>query len=426
MLYRRLPFFYGWVIVGVSMVSSSLMSGLGIWAMSVFIVPMEAELGWSRTTIFLAFTIRALMVGVLAPIVGPLLDRKHGPRVALLVAGLAMGGSLAYTGRVHSVLEYQLVYGVVGAMGMLGTGMTMTHVVLPKWFVRKRGRAIAFAMAGAGSGPLLYPIIVGTLITAVGWRDAWLYLGIFAAAVLVPASLLVYRSPEDVGAQPDGRAAPRVTTGSGPRPAVIDEQSFTVHQMLGTRAFWLIMLAFSMASLAPGGFQVQWVPHFQSLGFTLSLATTAIMVYAVVSIPGRFVWGMIAERAPLRYVYAAQAALTAFACFSFLVIPNTPMLLLAAALMGIGMGGFFIIQPLMLPDYFGRRNLGSIVGISRPFITLAAAIGPLLVAFIYDTFDSYTWSFVAIGIAWGVSAVASYFAVPPAGVRPTALTLGKG
>ena len=78
MFHRRIPFFYGWVIVGVAMVSSSLMSGLGIWAMSVFIVPMEAELGWSRTTVFLAFTIRALVMGILAPLVGPWLDRKHG------------------------------------------------------------------------------------------------------------------------------------------------------------------------------------------------------------------------------------------------------------------------------------------------------------------------------------------------------------
>lgn len=238
-------------------------------------------------------------------------------------------------------------------------------------------------------------------------------LGLIATLVLVPASLLVYRSPEDVGLTPDGDKPICENKGKSGDSIIASEPNYTVKEMFKTNSFWLIMIAFCTASLAPGGFQVQWVPHFQSQGFSLELATSAIMVYAIVSIPGRFIWGFLAERIPLRYVYSSQSLITAFACLAFLFVPGALALFLAAMLMGVGMGGYFILQPLILPDYFGRRHLGAIVGASRPFTTIATAAGPILVAFLYDTFGSYTWSFITIAIAWGISALASYFAVPP-------------
>ena len=118
----RWPFFYGWVIVGVAFVGSGLGSGISIWGASVFVLPMTEEFGWSRTEFFAAFAVRAVVVGVTAPVVGPWLDTRHGPRLMAIGGAFVLAGSMALLTYTEHLWQFLLLYGVLGGLAELGGG----------------------------------------------------------------------------------------------------------------------------------------------------------------------------------------------------------------------------------------------------------------------------------------------------------------
>ena len=201
---RKPRFFYGWVIVAIAIVGGAFTSGTSVWGASVFVTHMGDDLGWSRSAFYGAFTIRALAAGALAPVLGPLQDKPNGPRLLMLMSALCLGCALVLLKFVEDLWVFYLVFGGLGALSMSALGEMMTVAVVPKWFVRRRGRAVGIATTGTAMGPLFFPITVQALIEAVGWRDGWLVLGAVTLAVLVPLALLVRTSPEEVGLLPDG------------------------------------------------------------------------------------------------------------------------------------------------------------------------------------------------------------------------------
>jgi len=204
----RHKFFYGWIIVFAAIASGALSSGAGVWGASVFVTPMGNELGWSRSAFFAAFTIRAILAGALSPIIGPMQDSRSGPRILMVASGLTMGLSLIGLKWVDNLGVFYFLFGALGAISMVGGAEMLTVAIVPKWFVRRRGRAVAIASTGTAMGPLFFPLLVHGIISLVGWRDAWMMLGITAMLFLVPLSLLIRTQPEDLGLNPDGIKQP--------------------------------------------------------------------------------------------------------------------------------------------------------------------------------------------------------------------------
>jgi hypothetical protein len=154
-LVRKTPFFYGWVIVAVVMLSGLISTGITSWGLSVFIGPMEEELGWSRSTIFGALAIGVGVMVVSGPILGPLGDTKRGPQMLYLIGALIFGLTLVYMRQVNAIWQYMVVFGIIGGFSRFAIAIPMT--VIPKWFVRRRPMAIAWASAGHGLGPFFIP-----------------------------------------------------------------------------------------------------------------------------------------------------------------------------------------------------------------------------------------------------------------------------
>src|SRR5215207_10066702 len=174
-------------------------SGLSLWGIGIFIKPMEEELGWSRATIFAAVSLRGVVAGLLSPFVGPLLDTQRGPRLLLLTGSILLGTSIAALSLVQEVWQYFLLFGVVGALALLGSAQLVSEVVLPKWFVRRRGRAMALSSMSTPLSGMFMPALLQVLISSFGWRDAWLILGLAGLVLLVPLAFLVRTTPEEMG-----------------------------------------------------------------------------------------------------------------------------------------------------------------------------------------------------------------------------------
>ena len=402
--------------MAVAFVSAGFASGISLWSLSVFVLPMTDDLEWSRTSFFAALTIRSLLTGILAPIVGPWLDTRRGPRLLVFGGAILLGASLVGTKFVDEAWQFWLLFGILGGFAQAGSGFVVIQSIVPKWFVRKRGRALGIATMGTGLGALLFPVSVSVLVNSIGWRDAWLVLGIASVAVLAPLSLLVRTRPEDVGLLPDGETAPQTAAESATGPSM--EQSLTRHQAVRTSTFWLLVGSFSLAGFGIVGFQSNWVPYLLESGFSSVQAASTIAIYGALSGLSRPLWGLMGERVPARYLMATVTTLTAASILMFLGVRTIPMLVSFMTIAGLVMGGYIIVQSLITSNYFGRAHLGSIGGAMHPFLTMSFALSPLLVGVLYDLQGRYTLAFLLAMAAWLGAGAIVLMARPPRRAGP--------
>ena len=205
---ERPRFFYGWVIVAVMGASGAVSMAMGSLNFGLFIKPMGDELGIGRAAFGWAQTARQGAGALSSPIIGPLLDRfgsRSHPAIAALATGLAMVGLANMQFAWHLIV----LFSIMGFVGMSGPGALITSVPVLKWFVRDRGRALAYMSLGIPVGALLFVPLTQILIDAVGWRMAWVILAIIGVSVIVPlGAIFIRRQPEDMGMLPDGGLPP--------------------------------------------------------------------------------------------------------------------------------------------------------------------------------------------------------------------------
>lgn len=402
---RNQPPFAGWGQVAIAMVNGAFSTGAGIWAFSAFVKPMGDDLGWSRSEIYAALTVRALVGGALGPVIGPLQDTKMGPRVFAVATTLTTSFSMMAMKWIDDLGLFYLVFGGIGALATFGSSEMMLSVVLPRWFVRQRGRALGFASMGTAMGPLIFPLVVTLLFSVFDWRDAWFALGVISLVVLGPVSLFVRSRPEDVGLLPDGDAhpSPSASATTWARPAQV-ERSFSGTEAVRLRSFWLLVLAACLMTMT--AFHASWLPYFQDIGFTRGQGSLAITAYGICGMTSRMIWGRLADRFSPHRLLLIQGFLTGTSVLMFLVIWSPYAMMLAAACHGLCVGGGLIIRPMLIASYFGRGHLGAVGGMMRPFTTVTNAVGPLLVAWMRDQQGSYDAAFLAIAVGWFIAGLA--------------------
>ena len=413
MVGRRGRFYYGWVIVGVAFLGSGIGSGVSLWGASVFVIPMTEDLGWSRAAFFSGYTVRAAVVGVLAPVVGPWTDTRAGPRALAAGGAVLLGLSLVLLRYTDSLWQFLLLFGVAGGLADLGSGFMVAQTLVPKWFVRRRGRALGIAIAGVGIGATVFPGAVSALVETVGWRDAWLWLGIGAGGVSLALALLIRTRPEDMGLLPDGAAAGSPVPENNRR----EERSLTRAEALRTPAFWLLMASFALAGFGIMGFQSNWVPFLLERDFSAAQASFGILFYGVISGLSRPVWGLISERVAPRFLMAAVTGVTGFSILAFLEVRSLAPLVAYMSVAGVVMGGYLILQSLLTADYFGRAHLGAVAGLMRPVGMVTGAVSPLIIGALYDLHGGYTIAFLVAAAAWLGSGAIALATKPP---RPRA------
>ena len=397
-------------MVAVSFIGGTFAAGAFFWAPSVLVVPMQRDLGWSLTEFFVAFTVRAVLASMLMPLTGPWLNGPRSARYLAAVSALALAGSLAgvgmvgriaWLGFIPEVVQFYLVYGVLGAVAWQGSGFVLGTTIVPKWFVLKRGRAMGIAAVGTGFGPALFPPLTQVLIDASGWRGAWLGRGLLALVVLVPLMLLVRTRPEDIGLLPDGReplAGHAVASAAA-------EQNLSRAESMRTLVFWLIVVAVIMAGVGIQGFQPHWAPYLVENHFSTTVVVLGISVYGLTSSIARFLWGLLAERYSVRWLLVVETALTGASIFLLIFGSSNAMVIAFMVAAGLTMGGFFILQPLLIAEYFGRAHLGAVSSAINPALTFAGAFAPVLVAALRDGLGNYVAAFFLMMATWYATSV---------------------
>ena len=392
-------FFYGWIVVGVMAASGAVSMAMGSLNFGLFIKPMGDDLGIGRASFGWAHTARHSASSVTSPIIGWLIDR-FGSRVMLPVATLATGAAMV--GLAYMSLPWHLIalFAVMGVVGMSGPGSLVTSVPVLKWFVRDRGRAIAFTSLGIPIGAVLFVPLTQILIDEVGWQTAWVVLAIIGVTVIVPLSaIFVRRQPEDMGLLPDGAASPS-TGDNGPRgrePA--DEVSWTVQEAIRTSTLWRLVVVFSAVHLATGTVALHRIAAFMDRGLDPTLISFATAFDAVCAGASTFVFGMLVRRVPARFLGGLGFTMLAAASVMTVYATNLPIMFISMAIFGLGIGGMMFLQSFIWADYFGRESVGSIRGLVNPINLAVGGLGAPAAGYVRDITGSYDpawWAGVAL------------------------------
>ena len=406
-------FFYGWAVVSITFATAMITAGIGGYGLSFFIIPMSQELGISRTE-FSAISAFRLALLPFMPLLGILVDKKHGPRLMIFIGSIIAGFALLATSRINSIWQFYIIYGVVFGMAMNSMGgMLIGPAVISKWFIRLRGRAMAVGTMGISAGGFVVAPLAGWIIGQFGWRAGWVVLGLILLVVVAPmAGLLMRRSPEDTGMQPDGDSMlsdPQYVSATAVRP----EYSFTLNQALRTRSLWLLVAIQSvmLVSLSPVLFHQ--VAYVQDKGFDLKTATTLATTLAFFAIVAKIPWGYLSERIHVRWVMALCLIPSGLSLFILVWADHLWMLYTYAALHGLTMGGVPTVMNVAWAVYFGRRHIGAIRGVVTPVGSIAGAFSPIYAGWAWSTETSYDVPFSMFAIAWIVGGVLALMATTP-------------
>ncbi len=410
---HRLPFFYGWVMVGVTFIANMAYLGPTVWAFSVFAVPMTEDLQWSRAMLFGAVTARQLVAAALSPLLGRLADTLERPQFLLAAGGMLFAASLAALGLVHNLFWY-FALSLTGGVGM-AMESTIIRAVLNKWFVRQRGRAVTTSAMGWSFAAFVYPVFTQIIIVAFGWRMAWLVMGITSFILLVPLAFLVRRQPEDVGLLPDGDTPEQVEArkkAPGNQKGAEAEYSYTTKEVLHSKVTWLLLAIAIVAAPNVQALSATWVSRFRDVGIAAGAAATAVTIYGLVSLVSRFFWGVLVERYHIRKVLMFQMAGMVLTIFFLLNVRSAPAAIAYCIVQAVAFSGWTSLSHLIYPTYFGRRHIGAIQGILSPPATVAAAAGPLFIAWMFDLTGAYDAAYYVFMATWVAATVLMYLARP--------------
>ena len=369
----------------VSMAMGSLNFGL-------FIKPMGDELGIGRAFFGWAQTARQVSSSVTSPTVGWLLDR-FGSRILLPVAAVITGGAMIALAFINSSWQLVALFAVMGLVGMSGPGALVTSVPILKWFVRRRGAAVAFVGLGIPVGAMIFVPLTQYFIDAWGWRTAWIVLAILGISIIVPLSLIfLRRRPEDMDLLPDG-LPPRAKTvnavDTSDEPLEELEISWTARNAMRTLPFWSLVVVFSMVALAIGTVAVHRIAAFMDRGLDPTLVSLATAFDAVCAGVATFAFGMLVRWVSVRILGAIGFCLLGLASVMTIYADYTSLMFVSMAVFGLGIGGMMFLQNFVWADYFGREYVGSIRGVVAPITLTVGGIGPPLAGYVRDWTGSY-------------------------------------
>ena len=416
MAVRRPRFPYAWVIVGIVIISMTLIYGIR-HSFSVFFPSILEEFGWSRGSTAFMLSLNLLVYGFVAPFTGSLGDRWKPQRVmpiGLIILGLATIGC-AFA---RELWHFYLLLGVAAPIGMASAGWPLLAPTLANWFARKRGLAMGLAQTGAGLS-FTYGMYAEFAISQVGWRYAYFVLAGTLGAVLLPLYLLFFQfRPENKGLKPYG--AEELVIARDETLAVSENnhaisRDWTLRQAMGTYQLWFLMLAYFLF-WGIGTYLVisHQVKFAEDVGYSSTFAASIFALYGICLVGGTLSAG-ISDLIGRERTITLASTLTIIALIALVSVNDASrpwLLYIYAICFGYG-GGFF--TPTMTAgaaDIFHGRHFGAIAGILLTGMGIGGVIGPWLGGYIYDVTGSYTSAFSLCMAAFALACTAFWIAAP--------------
>jgi len=323
----------------------------------------------------------------------------------VLIAAAMLGAGLFIASRASDLLVFQLAYGgLVGAAG--GAFFAPIIAATVGWFDKHRSLAVSLVSVGGGVAPMVMTPLASILIGSYGWRLAMLSIGLAAVLVILPTALLIRRAP----------AAAELPAGA---PAAEPAKPVSVGAALRTPQFIVLAATFFLCCAAHSGPIFHTVSYAMICGATPLAAASIYSVEGVSGLFGRLIFGVLADRFGARRLILGGLLLQAAGIYSYIYVSQLPHFYLLALVLGMAYGGVMPLYSVLARDYFSQSMMGTVLGAATMVSSIGMAFGPVGGGWLYDTFGTYHWLYIA-SAAVGLGAALMALAFPPPG-KPAGL-----
>jgi len=406
--------YYGWRMIGVVSALRVLGGGLHQYGFTVFFLPVTQDLGLSRASTSLAFSLARAEGSLTAPIVGYLLDR-YGPKPLMLAATLFAGIGYILFAFVHSYTTFLIVYLGVISLAFNAGFVHAPTVVANSWFIKLRARAMTVVSAAVPVGGALITPLLAVAVQNFGWRWSAMIAGALFIVGGIPLSLAIRRSPESVGMAPDG--APMENSqgdknGASSKNNAANEPEISARQAFRSPIFWNLILSMTARSAAFTTVTTHFIPMMVWKGMTQTEASVLLAGFAIINLPIHFLLGWIADFVNKPKLVTICLLLGFVAVLPMLWSDSLWALWFFTALYSV-LDASIPVFWASVGDFFGRKSFGTIRGNMNLFYTWGAVLGPVLAGAVYDRTQSYALVFWAMAASLLLSSAMTSLLIRP-------------
>jgi len=380
-------------IVATAFLSLFAIVGIAYYGLPFFFDFMTRDFGWSHTTVTSGNALGKLLIGPLFGfIAGSLIDR-FGPRLMMLAGSLLMGIALIGLGHTDGSLSLFYLFYVFNALGYVCAGPLPCQVLISRWFDKNRGKAMGIAYLGIGVGGTLSPLLATRLESGFGWNISLACLGVLVILIAMPMVFFI-KEPKRERVVAEKKSEP---------------PSVSIKSILTNRNFYLLGIGSMCAIGVVGGVGQHLKLYLREIAFTQEQAAGIMSLVLMMSLIGRVAMGWLADLINRKYVMILIYLMVASA-IPLLLLPEFPgRIYIFAVVYGIGLGGDYMIIPLMAGELFGVRTLGRTMGIILVADVVAESLFPMMVGAIHDATGTYMLGFIIlIGIALTGAVIISF------------------
>ena len=420
-------FYYGWVIVGLSMISMAFWFGIRT-TFSLFFVALIDHFHWSRAEAAGAQSIAMVVYMIMAPIIGTLVDRV-GPRKVILPGIILTGLGIFLCTQIKTLLHFYLFFGVIVGIGVTCLSIAPFTVILAHWFDRKRGTANGLAGVGIGLGIFILVPLIQYLISFRGWQFAFLIFSLLILVIPLPLNALFLKHrPQEMGLLPDGDPSNDLNEENHQKiqnkevlPLFPIQRDQELKKIFKTAQFWCVIFFPSLTTFGVYIILVHHIKYIVDLGIDKIWAASLLAAIGFLSAGFRFFWGWFSDRGGREITFTLGGV-----CFSsgilflllFQYIPSSVLLYLFALFFGAGWG---VTAPMFMSitgDFYKGKNFGLIYGMVEGAIGLGSAMGAWVAGYIFDQTQNYLWAFVLAILLNLISILLVWLAAPRKFLRP--------
>lgn len=399
--------YYGYWLIVAAFIAQFVAVGVQNYVIGPFMIPMTESLGWTRTEFTLPRSLGQVIMAMTGFFIGGYVDRFGARRFMLAGTGI-LGIALYALSWVTQLWHWVALNGIVLTLGAALIGNLVVNVTLAKWFVNFRGRAVAFAAMGVSFAGVLLTPLASWLIEVYGWRTTWQILALLTVVLITPAALVMRRAPEDHGLLPDGHNQADVAAGKNARALLDFDNSMTRREAMGSRTFYLLVLAFGLFGITIQVMLLQTVPFMTDAGYSRITSAFMITVASLPALVSKPIWGWLIDGLDARPLAAISAALTGLSLFIIVFAvqaQSLPWVYTGFIVLGFGWGGMIPLQEVIWATFFGRRYLGAVRSAALPFSILLTAGAPLATSYYHDVVGNYDGAILIVGSANLLSAL---------------------
>ncbi len=394
-------------------------AGFCIWLISwgtfnpcfgVFLRPLVTEFGWTRAETALAYSLALSVQAALTIVMGWLTDRL-GPRIVVTVFGSFLGICYVLLSGVNTIWQFQLNYGLVGAVGLSALNIPIMATIV-RWFVRRRGLMIGIVQAGVSVGGLIFPPFAAWLILSYGWRFAYIILGIITVAGIIIPGLFLRRDPRDLGQLPDG-ASIVMAPGLGRENQDSQSVGLSLGEAIRTRHFWMMAGIYSSFGFCRATFIAHIAAHVQDLGFSLADGANVLAVLTGSSMIGRIGMGRLGDMIGNRGALILSFTITTVILTYGLVAAGLWELYVFGVIFGFAWGAQAVLRFSITSEVFGLVSLGVVMGVLGFAESGFAGFGSYFAGYVFDLVGTYKPVF-CLGMAVSAMGIVLAWLLKPA------------